>query len=65
MDWPKVCPTCLSKYADIRGMVYPAGGATGDRCEHEWHKGEGYDPSVLNLTDDDRAFLMREHIKWF
>lgn len=63
MAWPSVCPTCLSRHEDIHGMIYLAGAAAGIRCEDDWHKGSGYDPEELNLTDADRAWLKRAQIK--
>jgi hypothetical protein len=61
--WPKVCPGCLSKHEDIRGMIYADGTAVGARCENAWHKGPGYVPETLNLTDDDRVFLRQNRIR--
>lgn len=65
MDWPSTCPVCASKHANIHGMVYRLGASAGDRCDHDWHKGPGYDPSNLNLTDADRAFLIESHIRTY
>jgi hypothetical protein len=57
-----VCPDCGSEYPDIHMMVYPGEGATGRRCEHHWHRGSDYDPSKLDLTDEDKRFLKLHHI---
>lgn len=62
-EWPKVCPCCLSKNADIHGIIYADGFAVGVRCSHDWHKGPGYRPETLNLTDDDRVFLRQNRIR--
>lgn len=63
IEWPKVCPHCLSKHADIHAMIYSPGAAVGQKCDHAWHKGPGYQPEVLNLTDDDRVFLKQYNIR--
>lgn len=63
MTRPLLCPKCLSKHADIHGMVYQSGSAVGTRCEDDWHRGPDYNPNELKLTDDDRAFLKRGHVK--
>lgn len=61
-EWPIVCPKCLQKHENIHGMVYADGSAVGERCDHPWHKGPGYRPEELHLSDDDRAFLSRMNI---
>ena len=58
MDRPDRCPRCLSKFADIKGVIYPNGNANdGFQCDDPWHLGVGYDPNILVLTEEDRAFL--------
>ena len=57
LDQPLICPFCESKYREVHGWVFPVGDPQGHRCDHSWHLGKGYDPSVLTLTDADRAFL--------
>ena len=57
-DRPLWCPRCLSKFPDIRGVIYPDGNVNdGYRCMHDCHLGVGYDPNVLVLTVEDRDFL--------
>ncbi len=65
MERPTTCPQCASRFEDIHGLIYALGMAVGKPCEHEWHRGPGYDPSELHLTDEDRAFLMRQRIRWW
>lgn len=64
MNYPQdKCPQCYSKYRNIRGMVWPEGEYANSRpCEHPWHKGENYDPNVLDLTEDDKKMLREHHI---
>ena len=57
MERSPVCPSCLSKYADIRGMLYPCGSYVGYQCEDIWHRGAEYDPNTLFLNDADIAML--------
>jgi hypothetical protein len=65
MEWPPTCPRCASKYAEIHGVVFATGSTAGVPCDNDWHKGPGYDPSKLNLSDTDRAFLMETHIRCY
>lgn len=63
MERPSVCPSCLSRFADIHGMTYPDGKFTvGTACTDTWHKGPGYDPAKLNLTPEDIVFLAGQNI---
>ena len=62
MERPSVCPACLSKYEDIRGMVYPAGSFQGATCKDSWHRGAEY-PNELQLTPEDQKFLAWQYIK--
>lgn len=57
MAYPTLCPKCLSRYPDIRGMIYPVGSYIGKQCEDGWHRGPDYDPSVLTLTISDKQLL--------
>jgi hypothetical protein len=63
LERPSVCPACLSKYSDIRGMTYGIGQYIGDPCTDDWHKGANYNPSELVLTDYDRDMFAAIHIK--
>jgi hypothetical protein len=62
--YPTLCPKCLSKYPDIRGMLYPLGSYIGDQCEDDWHKGASYDPNVFILSDADRDLLTKAKVKF-
>ena len=62
MERLPICPGCLSKWPDIKGLVYSAGATVGTQCADEWHRGVGYDPNKLDLTDADREFLAGQHI---
>lgn len=53
----KVCPTCISRFEDIHGIVYPAGSYSGTPCEDSWHRGPNYNPDVLVLTEADRKMF--------
>ena len=64
MAFPTLCPKCMSRYPDIRGMIYPVGSYIGDQCQDAWHKGAGYDPNVLTLTDADRSLLTKALVKF-
>lgn len=57
MQHEEHCPSCLSNYHKIHGMIYPAGSYIGNPCDDEWHKGPDYRPEVLKLTEEDRALL--------
>ena len=57
MAQSRICPTCLSEYPDIHGMIYPCGSYIGTPCADSWHKGPEYDPDTLKLSEDDIAFL--------
>ena len=55
MAQSRICPTCLSEYPDIHGMIYPCGSYIGTPCADSWHKGPEYDPDPLTpdpLGDD-------------
>ena len=52
-----ICPSCLSKWEDIRGVIYPVGSYDGRQCANIWHLGSQYDPDKWDLSPDDRAFL--------
>jgi hypothetical protein len=60
MDRPAVCPACLQRYADIRGMIYPDGGPNGHQCDDSWHDGEKYND--LKLSPEDKDLLRRVRI---
>ena len=57
MERSPCCPTCLSKYEDVHGMIYPCGATDPRRCEDIWHRGSQYDPNKLDLSDEDMEFL--------
>jgi len=61
---PSLCPHCLSKHFSVRGIVYTVGSYIGNQCEDAWHKGAGYDPNVLTLTDADRSLLTKALVKF-
>jgi hypothetical protein len=63
MDYPDICPKCLSKYPDIHGMIYGVGQYIGRQCEDDWHRGQNYNPNELVLTADDRTFLTGNRIR--
>ena len=63
MAHPTLCPSCLSKYQDIRGLLYAYGSAFGVQCEDGWHRGANYNPDVLVLSDTDRAMLKKAMVK--
>jgi len=64
LDRPLVCPKCLSQHEDIHGVIYVEGCFAG-QCEDPWHRGDLYDPNVLDLTAEDRDFLTQQHIQWW
>ena len=51
------CPGCYSTRRDLRNRIFPVGNAIGYICVHDWHQGPSYDPSVLTLTESDKALL--------
>lgn len=57
MERSPICPNCLSKFSDIRGMLYRDGKPIGERCEDDWHRGAGYDPNRWELSSSDIAWL--------
>lgn len=63
MEHSPICPQCLSKYPDIRGLLYAVGQVVGQQCADGWHNGPGYDPSVLHLTAFDEEFLAEQKVK--
>jgi hypothetical protein len=63
MTHASTCPQCCSRYEDIRGLLYSPGQSVGVQCADDWHKGRGYDASILHLTDGDRVFLKSQKIK--
>jgi hypothetical protein len=63
VDYPEKCPKCLSKFSDIRGVIYPSGNANDNfQCDDVWHRGPGYSPDVLILTLADQEFLAEMNI---
>lgn len=62
MERPPLCPTCLSKWPEIHGMIYHDGQPTGDRCENTWHLGAEYNPDRWELSAFDEEFLSEQHI---
>jgi hypothetical protein len=62
LDHPAQCPQCSSLYPDIHMMHYPGYDVIGVRCEHDWHRGPSYNPTDLQLTLEDKAWLKENHI---
>lgn len=62
MERSPICPRCLSKHADIHGMVYAVGVILGLQCEDVWHRGAEYNPNKWVLSEFDREFLAEQHI---
>ncbi len=60
MEHLPLCPRCLSKFKDIRGMIF-IGGIPMGQCEDNWH---GKDPELFLLTEKDQEFLAAQHIGW-
>jgi len=61
MERSPICPTCLSKHADIHGMVWAVGGV-GHSCDDVWHRGAEYDPNRWKLSPFDEEFLSENHV---
>ena len=62
MERSLICPGCLSRYEDIRGLIYVVGVAVGTRCENDWHLGATYNPNRWELSEFDREFLDEQHV---
>lgn len=62
MERIPLCPTCLSKWLEIHGMIYRDGRPTGERCEDIWHMGAEYNPNRWVLSAFDEEFLAEQHI---
>lgn len=62
MERLPICPNCLSKHPDIRGMFYRNGKLTGERCEDIWHRGPQYDPDRWILSAQDEEFLAEQKV---
>ena len=62
MERSPVCPTCISKYDDIKGMVYGPGEVSGHQCTDSWHLGCNYDPNRWVLSPFDFEFLEEQHV---
>lgn len=43
-------------------MIYADKSHVGRKCDDEWHRGPGYHPEVLHLTEDDKVFLAKQNI---
>lgn len=54
---PYVCPTCLSKYRTIHGMIFPEGSSEGYLCQDAWHPHKKWE-----LSDADLKMLKACHI---
>ena len=52
----ETCPTCCSRFRSIHGMIFNTD-AQSHQCDDVWHRGESYDPNILQLTCEDRDFL--------
>jgi hypothetical protein len=62
MERSPICPNCLSKFAEIHGMLYRNGNPVGERCENTWHLGAEYNPDRWVLSAFDEEFLEEQHI---
>ena len=62
MEHAPICATCLSKWPDIRGLVYGPGETVGRQCEDIWHRGIGYDPNKWVLSAFDEEFLSEQKV---
>jgi hypothetical protein len=62
MERSPICPGCLSKYEDIKGLVYRDGNPVGEQCSDVWHRGVTYNPDRWVLTAYDEEFLSEQHI---
>lgn len=57
MERPYKCPTCLSAFPDIRGVIFDGeNGHDSRQCSDPWHR-KDYNADVLTLTREDRALL--------
>jgi hypothetical protein len=62
MERSPICATCLSKYPDIRGLVYFPGQVVGTQCPDAWHRGADYDPDKWVLSAFDEEFLTEQKV---
>jgi hypothetical protein len=62
MERSPICPQCLSKWPDIKSLLYTAGQHVGQPCEDVWHKGSNYDPDRWVLSAQDEEFLETQRI---
>ena len=62
MERSPICPNCLSKYAEIHGMLYRNGNPVGERCEDSWHLGAEYNPDRWVLSAFDEEFLSEQKV---
>jgi hypothetical protein len=62
MERPELCPKCLSKWVNIRGLLYGPGDVVGTQCDGSWHLGENYDPDRWVLSAADEKFLETQRI---
>ena len=62
MERSPICPRCLSKFPDIRGLIYTMGDRVGKQCEDVWQRGVEYDPDRWVLTPFDEEFLSEQKI---
>jgi len=62
MERSPICASCLSKYPDIRGLIYSEGNPVGVQCSNVWHNGPNYDPDRWVLSPFDFEFLSEQHV---
>ena len=62
MERSPICVTCLSKYPDIRGLVYTPGMTVGLQCGDTWHLGAEHNPDRWVLSAFDTEMLAELHI---
>jgi hypothetical protein len=62
MEHSPICAQCLSKYRNIRGLLYAPGSHVGVQCDDIWHKGWDYDPNKWVLSPFDLEFLAEQRV---
>ncbi len=62
MERLPICPNCLSRWPDIRGMIFAVGSTASTQCDHIWHHGAEYDPNRWVLSAFDEEFLAERKI---
>ena len=62
MERSPICPNCLSKFCDIKGLLYVSGSPVGVQCTDNWHLGPEYNPDRWELSAGDEEFLAEQHV---